>query len=142
MAYVSVPKDLNEVKTKLMFNLTKRQMICFSLGGLVGLPTFFLLKDIHTTLATLLMVAVMLPFFMLAMYHKHGQPLEVILKQMYEVKVVKPKARPYQTQSFYALLEKQFDYKKEVYAVVKKSNQTQPSRKERIGSNHGKAQCK
>ena len=29
MAFVPVPKDLNRVKTKVMFNLTKRQLICF-----------------------------------------------------------------------------------------------------------------
>ncbi|MGL5254025.1 MAG: PrgI family protein [Brevinema sp.] len=120
MAYVSVPKDLNEVKTKFVFNLTKRQLFCFTLGALVGVPMFFLLKDIHLTLATLMMVAVMLPFFMLAMYQKHGQPLEVILKQVYEVKFVKPKIRPYQVQNFYALLENQYDYEKEVYALVYK----------------------
>ena len=38
MPYVPVPKDLTKVKTKLAFNLTKRQLICFSLAGLVGLP--------------------------------------------------------------------------------------------------------
>ena len=27
MAFVPVPKDLNRVKTKVMFNLTKRQLI-------------------------------------------------------------------------------------------------------------------
>ena len=120
MAYVSVPKDLNEVKTKFIFNLTKRQLFCFTLGALVGIPMFFLLKGIHLTLATLMMVAVMLPFFMLAMYQKHGQPLEVILKQIYEVKFVKPKIRPYQVQNFYALLENQYDYEKEVYTLVYK----------------------
>lgn len=120
MAYVSVPKDLNEVKTKFIFNLTKRQLFCFTLGALAGVPMFFLLKGVHLTLATLVMVAIMLPFFMLAMYQKHGQPLEVILKQVYEVKFVKPKIRPYQVQNFYALLENQYDYEKEVYTLVYK----------------------
>ena len=41
MPYVPVPKDLTKVKTKLAFNLTKRQLICFSLAGLVGLPVHF-----------------------------------------------------------------------------------------------------
>ena len=31
MAYVPVPKDLTKVKTKVAFNLTKRQLVCF--GG-------------------------------------------------------------------------------------------------------------
>ena len=33
MAYVPVPKDLTKVKTKVMFNLTKRQLVCFSGGA-------------------------------------------------------------------------------------------------------------
>ena len=44
MPYVPVPKDLTKVKTKLAFNLTKRQLICFSLAALVGLPVYFLTR--------------------------------------------------------------------------------------------------
>ena len=44
MAYVNVPKDLTKVKTKVLFNLTKRQLICFGSGALIGVPLFFLLK--------------------------------------------------------------------------------------------------
>ena len=42
MAYVPVPKDLTKVKTKVMFNLTKRQLVCFGSGALLGVPLFFL----------------------------------------------------------------------------------------------------
>ena len=45
MAYVDVPKDLTSVKTKVMFNLTKRQLICFGGGALIGVPLFFVLKS-------------------------------------------------------------------------------------------------
>lgn len=40
MAYVPVPKDLTKVKTKVMFNLTKRQLVCFGSGALLGVPLF------------------------------------------------------------------------------------------------------
>ena len=36
MPYVTVPKDLTKVKTKVLFNLTKRQLICFSIGIAIG----------------------------------------------------------------------------------------------------------
>ena len=49
MAYVNVPKDLSKVKTKVMFNLTKRQLVCFGTGGLIGVPLFFLLKSYVST---------------------------------------------------------------------------------------------
>ena len=37
MAYVDVPKDLTNIKTKFIGNLTKRQCVCFGLGILVPL---------------------------------------------------------------------------------------------------------
>ena len=95
MAYVNVPKDLTKIKSKVLFNLTKRQLICFGLAALMGVPLFFLLKEpAGNSTATLCMMMVMLPFFLLAMYEKNGQPLEVILKQMIETKFICPKNRP------------------------------------------------
>lgn len=77
MAYVPVPKDLTKVKTKVAFNLTKRQLVCFGGGALLGVPLFFLLRgSAGNSTAALCMMFVMLPFFLLAMYEKHGQPLE------------------------------------------------------------------
>ena len=38
MAFVSVPKDLTKVKNKIIFNLTKRQLICFGIAAAVGVP--------------------------------------------------------------------------------------------------------
>lgn len=120
MAYVPVPKDLNAVKTKVMFNLTKRQLICFSTGGIFGLPVFFIVKSMaDPTLATLALMMVCFPFFMFAMYEKHGQPLEVILKQIYMVKFGTPKTRPYKSDNFYEMLEKQYNLNKEVKDIVK-----------------------
>ena len=86
MAYVPVPKDLNAVKTKVMLNLTKRQLICFGAGAAIGVPLFFLLKgSIGTSSAVICMIIVMLPFFLLAMYEKNGQPLEKILRNIIQV---------------------------------------------------------
>ena len=44
MAYVPVPKDFSKIKTKLALNLTKRQIICFSLAGICGVPVYLLTK--------------------------------------------------------------------------------------------------
>lgn len=69
MAYVPVPKDLTKVKTKVAFNLTKRQLVCFGGGALLGVPLFFLLRgSAGNSTAALCMMFVMLPFFLLAMY--------------------------------------------------------------------------
>ena len=127
MAYVPIPKDLNHVKTKVMFNLTSRQLICFGCGALIGVPLFFLLKrSIGASPAALCMILIMLPFFLLALYEKHGQPLEKILKHMLNVCVLRPKQRPYATSNFYDLLKRQDALDREVYSIV--SGKTQPSR--------------
>lgn len=122
MAYVTIPKDLTKVKSKVLFGLTRRQLICFGAAVLVGVPLFFLLKDtVNSSAATLCMILVMLPFFLLAMYERHGQPLEVILGQMIQTLFIRPKERPYQTHNFYAAVQRQIQVEKEVRAVVQKS---------------------
>ena len=73
MPYVPVQKDLTKVKTKLAFNLTKRQLICFSLAGLVGLPVYFFTRGaIGNSAAVLLMIGLMMPCFLFAMFEKDG----------------------------------------------------------------------
>ena len=123
MAYVPVPKDLNAVKTKVMFNLTKRQILCFGGGALIGVPLFFLLKGhIGISAAALCMMLVMLPFFQLAMYEKNGQPPEKLIRNIVQVCFLRPKQRPYRTNNFYDLLNRQDILDKEVYAIVHKQN--------------------
>ena len=120
MAYVPVPKDLNAVKTKVLLNLTKRQLVCFGAGAALGVPLFFLLKNsAGTSLAAMVMIVVMLPCFLFAMYEKHGQPLEVVIRNIINTKFTRPKERPYQTQNFYAVLERQAKLEKEVSAIAK-----------------------
>ena len=122
MAYVPVPKDLNAVKTKVMFNLTKRQLICFGSGAAVGVPLFFLCKSfMNTSVAAIIMIIVMLPFMLMAMYEKNGQPLEKIVWNIVQVCFLRPKQRPYKTNNFYSVLERQEKLDKEVYRIVRKA---------------------
>ena len=129
MAYVPVPKDLNAVKTKVMFNLTKRQLVCFGGGAAVAVPLFFLCKTfMDKSVAAIIMVIVLFPFMLLAMYEKNGQPLEKIVRNIVQVCFLRPKQRPYQTDNFYAVLERQENLDKEVYRIVNK-NKAHESRK-------------
>lgn len=129
MAYVPVPKDLNTVKTKVMFNLTKRQLIYFGGGAAVAVPLFFLCKTfMDKSVAAIILVIVLLPFMLLAMYEKNGQPLEKIVCNIVQVCFLRPKQRPYQTDNFYAVLERQENLDKEVYRIVNK-NKAHESRK-------------
>lgn len=104
MPYVPVPKDLTNVKTKLVFNLTQRQLICFGLGGMVGVPVYFLSRNtIGNSAAVLVMMGLMMPFFFFAMYERDGQPAEKILRNRIRF-WLSPRNRPYRTENLYKIL--------------------------------------
>ena len=119
-SYISVPRDLTKVKSKVIFNLTKRQLICFSLGALIGVPTFFLLRKLggNGTVAAMGMMVVMMPLFFLAMYERNGQPLEVFLGHFIDAVFVRPKQRPYKTNNYYSALMRQAQVEMEVKRIV------------------------
>jgi len=119
MAFVAIHKDLTAVKQKFILGLTKRQAICFSGAAAMGLPLFFFLREvIPTSAATFLMVLVMLPWFLFAMYERHGMPLEKFLRCIISVKITRPKIRTYQTNNLYSAAERQIQLYKEVQSIV------------------------
>ena len=126
-SYISVPRDLTKVKSKVIFNLTKRQLVCFSLAALIGVPSFFLLKKVgSTSMAAMGMMVIMMPLFFLAMYERHGQPLEVYLKHFIQANFIRPKLRPYRTNNYYAVLIRQAKLEEEVNAIVRINKEDAP----------------
>ena len=122
MPYIPVPKDLSRIKTKVMFNLTKRQIICFGSGASLGVPTFFILKTaMPSSTATLIMILSMLPFFLFAIYERNGQPLEKLLRNIIITRYLRPKHRPYRTNNFYAVITRQNHHQKEDSTIAKQS---------------------
>jgi len=108
MAYVNVPKDLSKVKTKLALGLTKRQLICFGAAAAIGVPVYIFTRGtLGNSGAVLLMIGVMLPLFFLAMYEKDGLPAEVMLRNIIRSKILWPAVRPYKTENFYEILDKE-----------------------------------
>lgn len=134
-SYISVPRDLTRVKSKVMFNLTKRQLICFSVAALIGVPSFFLLKKIGSvSMAAMGMMVVMMPLFFLAMYEKNGQPLEVIMNHFIQAIFIRPKIRPYQTNNYYAALMREMKAEKEVKEIVRISKERKEIRSSVAGT--------
>lgn len=120
MAYVSIPKDLSRVKSKFLFNLTKRQVVCFELGALIGVPAFFLAKDaLGVSPSVLLMMLLMLPFFLLAMFERHGQPLEVLIRHFIQARFVRPRIRVWQNDNFYQTIERSIRNQQEVQKILR-----------------------
>lgn len=131
-SYISVPRDLTKVKSKVMFNLTKRQLICFGMAVLAGVPSFFLLKAaLSINAAVMGMMAVMMPFFFFAMYEKNGQPLEAIIIHIIESAFIRPKIRPYATDNYYSALIRQAEAETEVERIVRLSGKHRKEKEHR-----------
>ena len=133
-SYVSVPRDLTKVKSKVMFNLTKRQLICFILAALIGVPSFFLIKAVgSTSVATICMIVIMMPFFFFAMYQKNGQTLEVYLAHFIEYNFIRPKVRLYKTDNLYEAIIREEKATKEVEKIVQDAHRHEKEKHSHTG---------
>ena len=101
MAYVKIPKDLTKVKTKVALNMTKRQLIGFSMSGLIGFPVYMLCKDfLGTDVSMIVMSIVVLPVLFATLYEKDNLPFEKHLAYIFKFHSSK-KIRLYKTKSIY-----------------------------------------
>lgn len=133
-SYIPVPRDLTKVKSKIAFNLTKRQLICFTIAAAIGVPAyFFIRKSAGNTMAALGMIIIMMPLFFFAMYEKNGQPLEVLMHHFIQATFIRPKIRPYKTDNYYAALARQAQAEKEVDRIVRDKEERMALRKKRKG---------
>ena len=127
---VTVPKDLNNIRTKVAFNLTKRQIICFGLAFAIGVPVYFLVKDVAgVQVASLLMVGLMLPFFILSEYKKDGFPAEKRVYFMVRQKFLTPGIRPYKSQNVYKQLQRYEKMRREVEMLEAKEREAEKNAK-------------
>ena len=120
---VDVPKDLSGIKTKVALNLTKRQLICFGSAAVKG--------TIGTEAAAMLMITVMLPFFIFAMYEKDGMHAEEILKLMLRQKYLMPGIRRYRSENLFLRLEEEEKIRREVISLEAKADRYKKDKKKK-----------
>lgn len=90
---VSIPKELKTIKSKLIFGLTKRQLIGFSIALGLGLPVFFLLKKFSLDVAMYGLFFTALPVIFGTIYTKDGMNGETWVKLFIEYRYLNPKGR-------------------------------------------------
>ena len=89
--YVPIPKDLNDIKEKFIMGFTKRQVICFGIGLVLGAPVYFLTR------------------ILCGIYKKNGVFLEKQVKFMREY-FTRPRKRYYRTTNIFVSIERQIEY--------------------------------
>lgn len=92
---VSIPKELKNIKSKLVFGLTKRQLIGFSIALILGLPVFFMLKKFSLDVAMYGLFFAAVPIIFGTIFTKDGMPAEVWLKVYIEYKYLNSSKRYY-----------------------------------------------
>lgn len=108
--YVSIPKDLNDIKEKFIMGFTKRQVICFGIGLVVGAPVFFLTRSaIGMSGAIFAMGTCAAPAILCGLYKKNGVFLEKQVKYMREY-FTRPRKRFYKTTNIFECIERQLEY--------------------------------
>lgn len=110
--YVSIPKDLNDIREKFVMGFTKRQVICFGIGLAVGVPVFFLTRTaLGMSGAIFAMGACAAPAILCGLYRKNGVFLEKQVKYMREY-FTGPRKRYYRTTNIFECISNQIEYNK------------------------------
>ena len=125
--YVPIPKDLKKVKTKVAFNLTRKQLIGFTLAGFVGIPVYlFMRKFMPNDIAILFLIISTLPIFFVTLFEKDGLTFEKYFKYIYLHKFYQPPTR----------------VRKEVYLEQQKKNSAAKAHAKRKGIKKGQTGLK
>ena len=108
--YVKIPKDLNDIKEKFIMGFTKRQVICFGIGLVIGLPVFFLTRTaLGMSGAIFAMGACAAPAILCGLYRKNGVFLEKQVKFIFEF-FTRPRKRYYKTTNIFECIERHIEY--------------------------------
>ena len=108
--YVKIPKDLNDIKEKFIMGFTKRQVICFGIGLVIGLPVFFLTRTaLGMSGAIFAMGACAAPAILCGLFKKNGVFLEKQVKFIFEY-FIRPRKRYYKTTNIFECIERHIEY--------------------------------
>lgn len=122
MAYVELTQDFSKVKKVVSgTGLTKRQLIAFSSGGIIGLGVFFLLKSkfgFDTTSSMKGLIIAAIPIFLILMYEKDGMYIEKYIFYFIETYFIRNTDRPYRTQNIYEIMQQEQELQMEIEKIV------------------------
>lgn len=115
---VKVPIEIEDYKERIILGLSLRQLAWGSIAILCGAPTFLLLKQVNTDLATYLTMAVSAPAFCMGFVRsKEGYTFEYLVKIRFNSMFGKSK-RPYETEISNNIIPQEIIEFRELYNEV------------------------
>lgn len=124
-----IPSDLTKIKTKVALNLTKRQLICFSIAIILALPIFFISrKIIGMELSLILCMLEAVPFFLFGVYEKNGVPLERLILIKIRKEIIRPEVRRYRETNIYEEAKKKEEIRRKIESIERKEQKLRKSK--------------
>jgi len=127
---VDMVKDPTKVRPKFIGSFTKRQVVCYGLAAVIGIPFYLATKDaIGKETAALFMVALMFPFIIASMYEKDGLPAEKYFLGFFRWKFIRPVKRSYKKDNRFEREAKRKKLKEELALLTRKQTAYKKSKK-------------
>lgn len=118
--YIKIPRDLNDLKEKVMFGLTKRQLICLGAAAAIAIPIYYYTyKTMGSDDAIRVAGLVAAPAVFFGFYIKNGIPLEKTLKFFWEF-MKKPKKLTFRSVNIFTAIDEYIEYRR-LKRILKKS---------------------
>ena len=138
--HVDMVKDPTRVKSRFIGSFTKRQVVCYGIAALIGIPFYLLTKDaIGKETAALFMAMLMFPSIMASIYEKDGLPAEKYVARFVRWRFLRPMKRQYRKENRFEKLEKRRFMEMEVEALEIKQQEFRRAKEERRRQKSGKA---
>lgn len=135
---VPIVKDPTRVKSRFIGSFSKRQIVCYGIAILMGVPFYFCTKDmLGKETSALIMVALMFPAIISSIYEKEGLPAEKYFIRYFRWKFLRPVNRAYRAENRFVRMEKRNQMEMEVEALERKQTEFRRAREERKNRSGG-----
>lgn len=134
MIEVKLPREIRDFKSKVIFNLTLRQIISLVLALAINIPSYIFLRGkIGEDLAGWIILIISFPIFLVGFIKKDGMDYEKYFLIMIRFYFLTPRVRKYKTENAftYLLNEQKKEQAKISSQLLKKSKINKQTRKEK-----------
>ena len=139
--HVDMVKDPTRVKSRFIGSFTKRQVVCYGIAALIGIPFYLLTKDvIGKETAALFMAMLMFPSIMASIYEKDGLPAEKYAARFVQWRFLRPMKRIYKKENRFERMERRKLMEMEVEALECKQQDFKRAKEERRRQKSGRTE--
>ncbi len=106
MIEIKIPKEIRDFKSKVIFNLTVRQIISLVVALIINVPLYIFSKNLFgEDTAGWLIIIISAPIFLIGFVKKDGMSYEKYFLIMLRFNFLTPRIRKYKTENIFTYLD-------------------------------------